>query len=82
MRPLHTRTEKNAPNVILGSPTARTKNMPGFVVVFVIADNIFHLNVHYVCYTMLVQHSELQGMRFTNFHYYYYRFKSRHPLTD
>ena len=54
MRPLHTRTEKNAPNVILESPTARTKNMPGFVVVFVIADNIFHLAIHYVCYTTLV----------------------------
>ena len=29
--------------------------------------NIFHLDVHYVC--MLVQHFELQGRRFTNFHY-------------
>ena len=33
-------------------------------------DNIFHLDVHYVC--MLVQGFELQGRRFTNFHYCYY----------
>ena len=33
-------------------------------------DNIFHLDVHYVC--MLVQHFEPQGRHFTNFHYYYY----------
>ena len=33
-------------------------------------DNIFHLDVHYVC--MFVQHFEPQGRRFTNFHYYYY----------
>ena len=32
--------------------------------------NIFRLDVHYVC--MLVQRFELQGRRFTNFHYYYY----------
>ena len=37
-----------------------------FVVVF---DDIFHLDVHYVC--MLVQCFEPQGRRFTNFHYYY-----------
>ena len=43
-----------------------------FVVVVVVADNVFHLDVHYVCYTMLVQHFEPQGRRFTNFHYYYY----------
>ena len=30
-------------------------------------DNIFHLDVHYVC--MLVQRFEPQGRRFTNFHY-------------
>ena len=30
--------------------------------------NIFHLDAHYVC--MLVQHFELQGRRFTKFHYY------------
>ena len=33
-------------------------------------DNIFHLDVHYVC--MLVQRFEPKGRRFTNFHYYYY----------
>ena len=33
-------------------------------------DNIFHLDVHYVC--MLVQRFEPQGRRFTNFDYYYY----------
>ena len=38
-------------------------------------DNIFHLDVHYVC--MLVQHFEPQGRRFTNFHYYYYYACSR-----
>ena len=38
---------------------------------FVIADNILHLDVHYVCYTMLVQSFELQGRHFTNFHYYF-----------
>ena len=37
---------------------------------FLFLDNIFHLNVHYVC--MLVQRFEPQGRRFTNFHYYYY----------
>ena len=35
-------------------------------------DNIFHLDVHYVC--MLVQCFEPQGRRFTNFHYYYYTY--------
>ena len=35
-------------------------------------DNIFHLDVHYACYTMLVQRYEPQGRRLTNFHYYYY----------
>ena len=33
-------------------------------------DNIFHLDVHYVC--MLVQCFETQGRPFTIFHYYYY----------
>ena len=33
--------------------------------------NVFHLDVHYVCYPMLVQRFEPQGRRFTNFHYYY-----------
>ena len=37
---------------------------------FFFFDNIFHLDVHYVC--MLVQRFEPQGRRFTNFHYYYY----------
>ena len=37
-----------------------------------IADNILHPDVHSVCYIMLVQCSELQSRRFTNFHYYYY----------
>jgi len=37
-----------------------------------IFDNIFHLDVHYVC--MLVQRFEPQGRRFTNFSYYYYLF--------
>ena len=37
---------------------------------FIFFDNIFHLDVHYVC--MLVQRFEPQGRRFTNFHYYYY----------
>ena len=35
---------------------------------FLTADNIFHLNALYVCYTMLVQRFEPQGRRFTNFH--------------
>ena len=37
--------------------------------IFIVLDNIFHLDVHYVC--MLVQRFEPQGRRFTNFHYYY-----------
>ena len=37
-----------------------------------IADTIFHLDVHYVCYIMHVQRLEARGRRFTNFHYYYY----------
>ena len=40
--------------------------------IFLIADNIFHLEVHYVCYTMLVQRFEPQGRRITNVHDYYY----------
>ena len=39
-------------------------------VIYIFFDNIFHLDVHYVC--MLVQRFEPQGRRFTNFHYYYY----------
>ena len=38
---------------------------------FLIADNILHLDVHYVCYTMLVQSFQLQGRHFTNFRYYF-----------
>ena len=40
-------------------------------VCFLIADNIFHLGVHYVYYYMLVQRFEPQGRSLTNFHYYY-----------
>ena len=43
-----------------------------FCFVFLIADNTFCLDAHYVCYTMLVQRSEPQGRHFTNFHYYYW----------
>ena len=39
---------------------------------FLIADNIFYLDVHYACYTMLVQRFEPQGRLFVNLHYYYY----------
>ena len=38
--------------------------------IFIFLDNIFHLDVHYVC--MLVQRFEPQGRRFRNFQYYYY----------
>ena len=38
-----------------------------------IAGNIFHLDVHYVCYIMLVRRFEPRGRCFTNFHYYYLR---------
>ena len=37
---------------------------------FIVGD-IFHLDVQYVRYTMLVQRFEPQGRRFTNSHYYY-----------
>ena len=37
-------------------------------------------NVHYVCHIMLVQRFEPQGMRFTNFHYYYYTVVGRPSL--
>ena len=40
----------------------------------IIADNIFHLSVHYVCYPMLVQRFEPQGRCFTNFHYYHHNY--------
>ena len=42
-----------------------------FLLFFIIPDNIFHLNVDYARKTMFVQHFELQGRCFTNFHYYY-----------
>ena len=35
------------------------------------ADKIFHLDVHYVCYIMLVQRFEPQGSRFKIVHYCY-----------
>ena len=38
---------------------------------YFITDNISIL-MYIVCYTMLVQRFELQGRRFTSFHYYYY----------
>ena len=44
------------------------KNLCQYFLLFL--DNIFHLNVHYVC--MVVQCFEPQGRRFTNFHYDYY----------
>ena len=34
--------------------------------------DIIHLDVHYVCYTMLVQRFEPQDRRFTNYYYYCY----------
>ena len=38
-----------------------------------VADNIFHLDVHYVCYvTMFVQRFQPRGRRSTNVHEYYY----------
>ena len=37
-------------------------------------DNIFHLDVHYVC--MLVQRLEPQGRCFANFHHYYYYYNT------
>ena len=38
-----------------------------------IADKVYHLDIHCMCYIMLVQRFEPQGRRFTNFHYYYCR---------
>ena len=35
------------------------------------------VDVHHMCYTMLVQRFEPQGRRFTNFHYYYYYFTEK-----
>ena len=34
--------------------------------IFIFLDNIVHLDVHYVCYTMLVQLFDSQGSLFTN----------------
>ena len=48
------------------------KNPLGTFCSFSFFDNIFHLDVHYVC--MLVQRFEPHGRRFTNFHYYYLMF--------
>ena len=39
-----------------------------FLFLSFIPDNIFHLDVHYVWYNMLVQRFEPQGRRFTNVH--------------
>jgi len=36
------------------------------------SDNIFHLDVHYVCYTMLVRRFEPQGRRFTSSHHHHH----------
>ena len=35
-------------------------------------DDVFHLDVHDVCYIILVQSFEPPGRRFTNVRYYYY----------
>ena len=40
------------------------------IYILIFLDNIFHLDVHYVC--MLVQCFEPQGRHFTNFHYHCY----------
>ena len=42
-----------------------------YIYTFYFFDNIFHLDVHYVC--LLVQRFEPQGRRFTNCHYYYFK---------
>ena len=48
--------------------------MSAFVLAFCkIAHTIFHPDVYFVCYIMLVQCLEVQDRRFTNFHYYYYK---------
>ena len=56
--------------------------MSAFVLAFCkIAHTIFHPDVYFVCYIMLVQCLEAQDRRFTNFHYYYYKHSlaCRHP---
>ena len=45
-------------------------------------DNIFHLDVHGVCYIMLVQSFEPPGRRFTNFRYYYYYYDGHEDLVS
>ena len=46
--------------------------MPALCVSFCqTADNIFHLDVHYMCYITLVRCFELQSRCSTNIHYYY-----------
>ena len=50
-----------------------------YIYIVVFLDNVFHLEVHYVC--MLVQRFEPQSRRFTNFHYYYYTLRSTHTHT-
>ena len=47
---------------------------------FLLFDNIFHLDVHYVC--MPVQRCEPQGRRFTNFHYYHYSPNATQVMID
>ena len=42
------------------------------------ADNIFHLDVHYLCYIMFDQRFELRGRHFTNLHYYHYYYPVFH----
>ena len=42
-----------------------------FSFLFLFSNNILHLDVHYVCYTILFQRFESQGRCFTNVHYYY-----------
>ena len=41
-------------------------------IMFCFSDNIFRLDVRYVCYIMLVQYFEPQCRRSTNFHYHYH----------
>ena len=47
---------------------------------FFSSDNIFHLDVHYMCKP--VHRFEPQGRRFTNFHYYYYYNWARHTSAE
>ena len=63
--PIHSVSTYTSPYTITLRPTTVCQST-----FFFFFDNIFHLDVHYVC--MLVQRFEPQGRRFTNFHYYYY----------